>query len=333
MNARWWDIEHAVDHPAVRVMLLMVAGLLVGAGVIIGVLSVLGKLKSEMRTELIRRTVAWGVMVPVVVGPILIAPAWGGLMMGVVSLLCYREFARATGLFREKALSALVAVSIGVITFSVVDHWYGFFMALGPLSIVVILAAATLRDEPKGYIQRIGLASLAVLLFGVCLGHAGYLCNDGTYRPMVLLLLACVGLNDIFAFCCGKLIGGAKLAPTTSPGKTISGAVGAITLTTVTFVVLGSMVFTAGPLSQMHHLIVMGIMVSTAGILGDLTISSVKRDIGIKDMGVVIPGHGGVLDRCNSLLLTAPAFFHYVGYFQGVGLDTPTRVISGGLGP
>lgn len=89
------------------------------------------------------------------------------------------------------------------------------------------------------------------------------------------------------------------------------------------------MVFSTDPPAQLHHLIVMGIMVSTAGILGDLTISSVKRDIGITDMGSLIPGHGGILDRCNSLLITAPAFFHYVGYFQGIGPDTPTRVISG----
>lgn len=329
MNPRWWDWANAFDHPAVRVMAVMAVGLLLVAGVLIGVLGAVGGVKPEMRAELIRRTAAWAVMVPLVMGPILVAPSWGAIMVGVVSVLCYREYARATGLFREKLLSGLVAVSIGAITFSVVDHWYGFFMALGPLSFVVLLAAATLRDEPKGYIQRIGLASLGVLLFGVCLGHVGYLCNDRAYRPIVMLLLVCVALNDVFAFCCGKLIGGAKLAPTTSPGKTISGAVGAIVLTTATFVALGSMVFSAGPLSQAHHLIVMGIMVSTAGILGDLTVSSVKRDIGIKDMGAVIPGHGGVLDRCNSLLIAAPAFFHYVGYFQGVGLDTPTRVISG----
>lgn len=201
MSPRWWDWQLAFDHQAVRVMVAVVVGLLLTAPLLIAALGALGKLKPELRSELIRRTAAWAVMVPMVFGAILIAPAWGAIMVGVVSLLCYRQYARATGLFREKRLSALVAASIGVITFSVVDHWYGFFMALGPLSFVIILAAATLCDEPKGYIQRVGLASLGVLLFGVCLGHVGYLCNDRAYRPMIMLLLACVALNDVFAFC------------------------------------------------------------------------------------------------------------------------------------
>ncbi len=75
-------------------------------------------------------------------------------------------------------------------------------------------------------------------------------------------------------------------------------------------------------------LVGLGVIVSVAGQAGDLMLSSIKRDLGIKDMGTVIPGHGGLLDRFNSLLLVAPAVFHYVNYYVGFGLDQPTRLIT-----
>jgi phosphatidate cytidylyltransferase len=77
-------------------------------------------------------------------------------------------------------------------------------------------------------------------------------------------------------------------------------------------------------------LILLGLLVSAGGQLGDLMLSSIKRDLGIKDMGVTIPGHGGLLDRFNSLLLVAPATFHYVGFFLGIGLEQPRRIITQG---
>lgn len=70
--------------------------------------------------------------------------------------------------------------------------------------------------------------------------------------------------------------------------------------------------------------------ICVGGQLGDLMLSSIKRDLGIKDMGTLIPGHGGLLDRFDSLLLVAPAVFHYVRYFIGIGLDQPARILSGG---
>ena len=92
---------------------------------------------------------------------------------------------------------------------------------------------------------------------------------------------------------------------------------------------LGRYVFRGTMLAAWPHLLVMGLLISALGQLGDLLLSSVKRDVGIKDMGATFPGHGGVLDRFNSLLLVSPALFHYIGYFQGVGLDQPPRIFTG----
>jgi phosphatidate cytidylyltransferase len=144
--------------------------------------------------------------------------------------------------------------------------------------------------------------------------------NHPNYRPLVLLLLTAVAINDVFAFTSGKLLGGPKLLPATSPNKTISGAVGALVCTAPLVALIAWPIFAGTPMGAWHRLLGLGIIVSLAGQCGDLMLSSIKRDLGIKDMGVVIPGHGGMLDRFNSLLLVAPATFHYVNYIAGFGI-------------
>lgn len=326
---RLFNFRHAIDDPRVVFLLIVIGGLFAAAAVVIGGLAGTGVIKGDLRKEIVQRTLAWGVIAPILIVPILLGAAWVMLLVTIMALLCYREFARATGLFREKLMSALVVLGILAVNFAAFDHWYGLFVALPPLTIAVMTAGAILSDRPKGYVQRVGLSALAFLLFGVCLAHLSYFANDPAYRPLLLLILLCVGLNDIFGFCVGKTIGGPKLCPNTSPGKTLSGAMGAMVLTTLTFVLLGGRALAGQPIGEMRFLIVLGLLLSLAGILGDLMISSVKRDVGVKDMGALIPGHGGVLDRCNSLLLAAPALFHAIGYIQGVGLDQPMRIITG----
>ena len=93
--------------------------------------------------------------------------------------------------------------------------------------------------------------------------------------------------------------------------------------------VVAHYVFRGTNLDRPFVLALLGFLTSVSGQLGDLMLSSIKRDLGIKDMGVTIPGHGGLLDRFNSLLLAAPVVFHFVGYHVGIGLDQPARIITG----
>jgi phosphatidate cytidylyltransferase len=167
------------------------------------------------------------------------------------------------------------------------------------------------------------------MLFGSSLAHVSFMANDANYRPMVLMLLLGVQLNDVFAFCAGKTLGHRKIVPNTSPNKTLGGHLGALVLTTPLMAVIAHYVYKGSPMDTPLWLILLGALISVAGQLGDLMLSSIKRDIGIKDMGSTIPGHGGVLDRLNSLLLAAPAVFHYVNYFVGIGLDQPSRIVTG----
>jgi len=326
---RLFDWREAFDHP---VTLWITSGLvlvLAVAPVLIWILGVTGAIKTEHRRDLVQRTHSWLFLAPLMIGPVLLGAAWAIIAVGVLSLFCYREYARVTGLFREKAISLVVVLGILLVTFAVFDHWYALFVALFPLTVAAISATAILADRPKGYIQRVALGILGFVLFGCALGHLGYFANDENYRPVLLWLLLTVEMNDVFAYVTGKSFGHRKLAPQTSPNKTLGGALGALILTTVLAASLGHFVFYETNLDRPAALLVLGVLISAAGQLGDLMLSSVKRDLGIKDISALIPGHGGLLDRFDSLILVAPAVFHYVGYFNGVGLNQPARFLVG----
>jgi phosphatidate cytidylyltransferase len=280
---------------------------------------------AELKLELRRRTLAWAVMAPLILGPVLLGPGGHVAAVTVLSLVCFREYARATGLFRERMLCAVVVLAILAVELCALDHYYGLFTALIPLCAGLIAAAPILQDRPAGYLQRASLGVFGFMLFGSGLAHLAYMGNDEGYRPIVLLVVAGVQLNDVFAFCTGKALGREKLAPATSPNKTVAGALGALALTTAMVAWLGGIVFKGTPLDEPGKLVGLGVLTSVTGQLGDLLLSSIKRDVGIKDMGAVIPGHGGVLDRANSLLLASPAVFHYARYFDGLRLDAPER--------
>ncbi len=326
---RLFGYDHAFDHPVTRVIVVAIVAVLVIVPAVIFALSIMGRIGDTQRAELKKRYISWLVLIPLMVGPVLLGAAWTIAAVAVLSLLCYREYARATGLFREKSISLVVVVGILAITFAVADNWYHLFAAISPLTVGGMAAIAIFADEPKGYIQRVGLGVLGFMLFGSGLGHLGGLANDANFRPLVLLLLLAVELNDVFAYIAGKSVGRRKLAPNTSPNKTIGGALGALVLTTILVAAGSHFVFRDTVLDRPSHLATLGVLVSVLGQLGDLMLSSVKRDLGIKDLGVTIPGHGGLLDRFDSLILVAPGVFHYVNYFLGVGLDEPTRIITG----
>ncbi len=316
-------------HPVAFWLAAGIAAMLLLTPLIFLVLEKAGKLSPALRSDLWTRYKSWLVLAPLMVGPLLIHRLTAILGVAVLATLCYREFARATGLFRQRLVSAVVALGGTLVTFAIADRWYGFFVALVPLTGSAIVIFALFADEPKGYIQRVALGLLAFMLFGDCLGHFSYFANDRLGPPIQLAILLCVELNDVFAYCTGKAFGHRKLAPQTSPNKTIGGALGALVLTTALFATLAHFIFRGTVLDQPIHLVALGALLSLTGQWGDLVMSSIKRDLGIKDMAATIPGHGGLLDRFDSLIFVGPALFHYINYFLGVGLDQPTRILAG----
>lgn len=322
--------QGAFDHP-VTIGIVAAAALVVGvAFAVIGVLTLKGRGTPELRRELWLRTASWCLLLPLMMGPVLLGREWVIAAVTLLGLACLREFDRATGLFREPLVAALVVLGILFANFAALDNWYGFFVALWPLTVGVIVIGTIPRDRPAGYVQRTALGIFAYMLFGAGLAHLSFMANEPGYRPILLMLLTTVALSDVAAFTFGKLIGGPKLVPATSPNKSISGAVGALCVTTLLVAGVASVIFAGTPLAQWQWLLLLGLIVGVGAQAGDLMLSSIKRDIGIKDMGTILPGHGGVLDRFNSLLLVAPAAFHFIQFFVGFGTGQPARLITGG---
>lgn len=336
---RLLDTSGALSHPATLIT-LSVAGL----GIVGGLVSVpfvsrfmkdkAGAQAQATAAEVRTRTLTWLVIAPLVFAPILAGPLWTMLMACVLSLLCYREFARVTGLFRERLVSALVVVGTLAVTFSTIDHWDGLTAAVQALTLCALCVFSVLPDRPKCYIQRVALGAAAFLLFGVGLLRIGALANDRDYRPLVCSILLCTQMSDVFAFCVGKFARRAhaeptRLFPSTSPGKTLAGHAGSLLLTLPLAAWMYWLTFKGTPLAHPAHLAALALITALGGQMGDLVMSSVKRDVGVKDMGAMLPGHGGVLDRCNSLLLVVPAVYHYAVFFGGLAKDAPTRVLTG----
>jgi phosphatidate cytidylyltransferase len=326
---RLFDATVAFDHPATLVLLGLVVILLAIPPIVLRIGTGSNRLTGNLASDVWRRYLPWLVIVPFIGLPILLGAFWTILGLAVLAFFCLREYARATGLFREKLVMGLTVLAMACVYFTVLDNWLLLFHALFPLGVAGIAAFAIVQDRPKGYVQRVALAVVAFALFGSCLGHLAFFANDTHYRPILLLIFLAVELNDVAAFTWGRLFGRRKLCPNTSPNKTVAGAVGAV-LTTTGFVILaGRVVFDETPLDHVGRLAILGFLVSIAGQFGDLMLSSIKRDIGVKDMDVVIPGHGGLLDRFDSLLLVGPVAFHFVNYFVGVGVGQPVCIFTG----
>jgi phosphatidate cytidylyltransferase len=334
---RLFGVWNAFDHPVTLGITVALFVVLAASRLLIWRLAQSRRVSPTLRDELLRRWRSWVVLVPLLLMPVLLGAFWVIVGVGLLSLLCYREFARATGLFREKLVSLIVVLGIVATTLAVLDHWYRLFVALTPLTICLIAVVAVTVDHPAGYIQRVALGILGFVLFGTCMGHLGYLANSNDFRPAIILVVLAVQANDVFAFVCGKLFGRRKLLPHTSPNKTVAGALGATLLTTLLVIGIGLGIYPESTrvaygislAKEIRHLATFGMILSVAGQFGDLMISSIKRDLGLKDMGCLLPGHGGLLDRFDSVILAAPAAFHFANYIAGLGLDQPTRIFSG----
>lgn len=173
-----------------------------------------------------------------------------------------------------------------------------YHFLVGPLRLV-------LRRQPEGFMRSSSLLHWGLMLNVFCLSHVAALLKlpiPGSGAGLVVLLLILTELNDVAQFLWGKSLGKRKVLPEISPNKTWAGLLGGIATTSALSAALTPILSPAGPVFGAG----LGLALGLFGFAGDVVLSAVKRDMGVKDFGELIPGHGGVLDRVDSLTFTAP---------------------------
>lgn len=247
---------------------------------------------------------------------------FGGAVL-ILALTAWHEFCKA---FRHMDTKLWYGVGLLAIAFLVGCAWIGSMedaVAVILLTTLMVLGKAVLTHR-KFTIQEACVTVTGIFYIGLSFAHLILLrwmdsgANvQGTFGEMSLgsslVWVAFIGTwaNDTFAFFVGSAFGKHKLCPEISPGKTREGFIGGIAGTVLCSVGLGVMFQFSLP-----YLAVLGVLIAVAATIGDLVESSFKRLTGIKDSGQILPGHGGVLDRFDSILFTVPLVYYYVQIFK-----------------
>ncbi len=308
----------AMDSPIFCRYFIIVTALLVAGLLGIGIAKAMGRNVTHAWASYR----GWLIMVPLL-GAILFAGRLAVIIgFTLIAIFAFKEFAKATGLYKDwwmTGVGYLGIIAVGAACgvndpFQATPGWYGLLMALPAFVTAAVFLVPILRDRSQGQLQMIALAMVGFLYIGWMFGHLTYMANSTHAYGYILYLLVAVELNDVAAFTFGRLFGKHKLRPNISPNKTWEGSIGALGFSMVLPFALR---FTF-PHFDTWDLLRTGLIVGVGGQVGDLSISLVKRDVGIKDMGTLIRGHGGILDRLDSLIYVAPLFFHATGYRYGM---------------
>lgn len=271
-------------------------------------------------TELIQRIKSWWVMATIFTLAIVFSRNVSLLFFGFVSFLALKEYFSIIPTRRaDRRVLFWAYVSIPVQYSWVLQEWYGMFIIFIPVYIFLFLPLRmVIVGETKNFLHAAGVIHWGLMTLVFSISHLAYLIvlpatesSETGGAGLVLYLVFLTQFNDVAQYVWGKMLGKHKIIPKVSPNKTWQGFIGGVATTTLLSVLLSGLLT---PLS-INMAIAAGLIISIGGFIGDVTISALKRDIGIKDSGSLLPGHGGILDRIDSITYTAPLFFHFIYYF------------------
>lgn len=305
----------ALEGP-LAIPLLLVLGILALATL---VLLAIRLLKPDVDlSEVALRARSWWLMASVFFVAMLLSRRVALAFWALVCFWALKEFfSLVPGRFVDRQAIFFAYLAIPFQFYWIDLRWYGMFIIFIPIYLFLFIPFVLMSTgETKGFVVSASRVHWGLMTFVFGLSHAAYLLalpeKPGFVagpRGLLLFLVLLTELNDVFQFLCGKALGRNPITPLVSPKKTWEGFLGGVCLTTPLAAVLRFLT----PLSLVQALSA-GAIIAVFGFVGDVVISAVKRDVGVKDSSHAIPGHGGVLDRIDSLCYTAPLFFHTVYY-------------------
>ena len=262
---------------------------------------------------------AWWVMAAVFMVSVATGPVGSILLFTLISFLALREFVTLapTGPGDHRALFWCFFVATPLEYFLIWIGWYGLFSILIPVYVSIFAAIRiVLAGDTRRFLERVATTQwgLMVCVYFVSYVPALLMLRIPGYEhrnaELIFFLVLVVQLSDVLQYVWGKSIGTRRIAPSISPNKTWEGLVGGIVSATA----IGAAIWWATPFGPAQAAL-MAFVVTVMGFSGGLIMSAIKRDRGIKDYGSLIEGHGGVLDRIDSLCFAAPVFFHMTRFF------------------
>ncbi|HCB2271083.1 TPA: phosphatidate cytidylyltransferase [Citrobacter koseri] len=299
-------------------LLVGLFGLLVFASVV-GFIIEKAKGSSPVIVNLNARIRAWWMMCLLSVAAMWSGPIGSTLLFAIMSLLALRECVTLTPTRRgdHEALFWCFFILLPLQYVLVGMQWYGTFAIFIPVyAFLFIPTRMALAGDSNNFLERSAKIQWSMMIAVYCISYApallmlpipGY---EHQNIKLLLFLMIVVQISDVLQYVFGKLIGKRPIAPRLSPNKTVEGFVGGIASATL----VGTLLWWVTPFAPWQAALI-SLVITLLGFAGGLCMSAIKRDRGVKDFGAMIEGHGGMMDRIDSLCFAAPVFFHLVRFW------------------
>jgi phosphatidate cytidylyltransferase len=306
-------------HADLWLLLLGLGGVLVAASVVGAVLAQVRGAADPVIDNLNARIKAWWVMIVLMGLALTFGKAGACVLFAFCSFAALREFVTLTDTRRADHMGLVTAffVVIPLQYWLVWTEWYGFYSIFIPVYAFLLLPiVVSLRGDTGRFLSRIAELQWALMVCVFCVSHVPALLSlqisgfEGRNVLLIAFLVVVVQGSDVAQYVWGKLFGRHKIAPALSPSKTWEGFIGGA----LSAIIIGASLSWLTPFTPLQAG-GMALVIVLMGFFGGLVMSGIKRDRGVKDWGQMIAGHGGFIDRLDSVIFSAPIFFHLTRYF------------------